>query len=62
MKTTQCDFKQYHRLKARLEKDLKLIEDETRYKSLRDLYRRNFPTKEQAIAEVEAFYDKEEIK
>jgi hypothetical protein len=31
--------------------------DSKRYKVLRELYRRNFPTKEQAIEEVEAFYE-----
>jgi hypothetical protein len=30
--------------------------DSARYKRLRELYRRNFPTKEQAIEEVQAFY------
>jgi len=58
--TTQCDFVKYHRLKKRVEKELNDTEDELYYKRLQDLYRRNFPTKEQAIAEVQAFFDTEE--
>ena len=52
-------FKKYHRLKAKLEKELKDTEEEHRYKALRDLYRRCFPTKEQVIEEVERFYAEE---
>ena len=58
--TTQSDFVKYNRLKRRLEKKLKDAEDEHYYKRLQDLYRRNFPTKEQAIEEVQAFFDAEE--
>ncbi len=54
--TNGSDFRKYQRLKKQLEKELNFTEDEHRYKKLRDLYRRNFPTKEQAIEEVEAFY------
>ncbi len=57
--TSGCDFRKYHHLKEKLENDLKVTEDEIRYKQLQDLYRRNYPTKEQAIAEVEAFFNKE---
>ncbi len=57
--TSQCDFMKYHRLQKRLEKDLNDVEDEHYYKRLRDLYRRNFPTKEQVIEDIEAFYQKE---
>lgn len=56
--TEECRdaFRRYHSLKKQVEKDLNSTEEEHRYKRLRDLYRRNFPTKEQAIEEVEAFY------
>ena len=57
--TAGCDFRKYHRLKAKLEKELKDIEEEHRYKALRDLYRRCYPTKEQVIEEVERFYAEE---
>lgn len=59
--TTQSDFVKYNRLKRRLEKELNDTEDELYYKRLRDLYRRNFPTKEQAIGEVQTFFDVEEV-
>lgn len=59
MDTTQCDFMKYHRLKTQLEKDMNETEDEQRYKKLRDLYRRNYPTKEQVIEAVETFYKEE---
>ena len=54
--TNGSDFRKYQRLKKQVEKELNFTEEEHRYKALRDLYRRNFPTKEQAIEEVEAFY------
>ena len=57
--TTQHDFVKYNRLKKRLEKELNDTEDELYYKRLQDLYRRNFPTKEQAIEEVQAFFNAE---
>ena len=57
--TNQHDFRVYHRLKRRLEKEINDTEDEHYYKRLQDLYRRNFPTKEQAIEEVQAFLDAE---
>ena len=59
--TTQSDFRRYHRLKRWLENEIKETEDEQYYKRLQDLYRRNFPTKEQAIEEVQTFFDKKEV-
>ncbi len=57
--TSGCDFRKYHRLKLKLEQELKSTDDEARFKRLQDLFRRNFPTKEQAIADVEAFFNQE---
>jgi hypothetical protein len=57
--TSGDNFRKYHQLKAKLEKELKDTEEEHRYKALRDLYRRCFPTKEQVIQEVERFYAEE---
>lgn len=52
-------FRRYDQLKKRLEDEMSSTEDERRYKRLQDLYRRNFPTKEQAVEEVEAFFQEE---
>lgn len=54
--TTQSDFQEYHRLQRRVEKDLRKEMDSDRYHELLNLQRRCWPTKEQVIAEVEAFY------
>lgn len=57
--TNRCDFMKYNRLKAQVEKELKDTMDSERYTKLRELHRRCFPTKEQVIEEVQAFYTEE---
>ncbi len=58
--TTGCDFRNYHRLKKQVEEDLQKEMDSERYHELLNLQRRCFPTKEQVIEDIEAFYATQE--
>lgn len=59
--TTEHDFREYHRLQRRVERDLRKEMDSDRYHELLNLQRRCFPTKEQVISAVEAFYATQEV-
>ena len=54
--TCRGDFVKYNELKRKLEKELDSTLDSERFKKIHTLYRHNFPTKEEAIADVEAFF------
>lgn len=60
MRTTQCDFVKYQRLKKKVEKEIATTMNSERYTELRKLYRQCFPTKEQVIEEITAFFNAEE--
>ncbi len=55
--TSGDDFRKYHQLKSRIEKDIQTTMNSERYTKLRELHRRCYPTKEQVIEEVERFYE-----
>ncbi len=54
--TNGDDFRKYHCLQRKLLKELGETMDSDRFKELLALRRRCFPTKEEVIETVEAFY------
>lgn len=66
--TTQHDFKKYHHLKDKLEREIASAQNPvsqgnyntSRHDKMKRLYDRCFPRKEWVIAEVESFYQEEE--
>jgi hypothetical protein len=62
--TTQCDFVKYHRLEKKVHKAITEAEDGgnwMRVVNLKTLRRKCFPTKEEAIEDVESFFCLEEV-
>ena len=57
--TNRDDFVEYNRLKRKLEKEIEATVNKKRYAKLLELQRRCFPTEEQVIEEVTAFFDAE---
>lgn len=57
--TTRSDFVEYNRLKRKLEREIENAEFGPDLITLEELRLRCFPTKEEAIRQVEAFFNKE---
>ena len=63
--TTRADFVEYNRFKTRVEQqideEIQTGNDPSRLRELIKIQRHNFPTKEQAISEAQAFFKAEEV-